>query len=410
MTPKEIDATILAFRERHRAATKDVSDLEKLLDYRILKGNADDWRKAVSASRTPHPCNRTASETALLVARMEELWQGILLVGKALDAADVERQAGGKLFGSEARMEEARRILIGDSIELAVAETPVLHRAALGGSKTTDCVSIARLFESMQESFSAAQKSLLSISGARDRVEQSLAALDTAILALQRGGWPGAVALKQVLLSAVAMSTQDPVGAGAVVDGEVAPAVETATAAFDQQRAVRESAAAKMAAARSDFAALETLDRVAAASLAEHTREIAGTAAFAAPDAAEAHDAGEWLDRLDGIRADGNYSAFQAGLSSWGKLLGKATADRMRLLDLTADEVSRRDWTRELYGALRAKHRARAAAGALEPSLDELAARLKAAVRATPTPLALAESLTSEYEARLARLTPNGKV
>ena len=106
MTPvtlEAVDAELAQWRQRLAAASRNVSELSELPEYsavRVLTEGA----------------GRLAEEARGVKATMDELWQGVLLIGAALDRAEQARKGGSRLWRGDEAAAEAMAVLRGPSI------------------------------------------------------------------------------------------------------------------------------------------------------------------------------------------------------------------------------------------------------------------------------------------------------
>ncbi len=86
-TLDQADAALAQWRERLAAASRNVVELSELPAYLALKARPQ--------------AGRTGEAAAALVATMDELWQGVLLIGAAIDRAAAARSSGSRLWRGE---------------------------------------------------------------------------------------------------------------------------------------------------------------------------------------------------------------------------------------------------------------------------------------------------------------------
>lgn len=336
-TLEAADAALARWRERLAAASRNVSELSELPEY----ARARDAAKRDSAGRM-------AREAAALVATMDELWQGVLLIGGAIDRAEAARRGGSRLWRGEEAAREAMALLEGASITVDLAETPVLHRRLLAGPRASVTVSPEMLLHTMDAAFDRARARLARITEAVAQAEALRGRL-TGML-----GGLAAPALSARLEAALAPDALDRLDALEAL----APEVEAARAGHD-------AASADLARAR---LLLEAWSKSASGT------ELAGLA--------------EWLDRLDHTLGLGRVEACRVGLRNWRELADRLGRDVARHAELQAR-----------LGALRAKQRAR---GAGDPHLDALHKAAGAALARRPADLVGAAQGLASYEAALA--------
>jgi hypothetical protein len=359
-----VDLALLQWRNRLAAASRNVSELSELPEY-------------AAAREAARGTGALAEEARKLVATMNELWQGVLLIGATLDRAEAARKGGSRLWRSDAAAAEALEILTGPSISVDLAETPVLHRRLLAGPRATATVSPETLLQTMDAAFDRARERLTRITQANARVLTLRRRVAAAIAAL-----PGAEALAAELAAAELPDTLDRLAALEALSAKVEGV---------------ERAAAGIAAARSALVALQSA-RDAARSAAE-----AATARLAVSlpsvDGAGLTELAAWLEQIAATLAAGRAPAALLGLGNWHSLHDRLGDEIAALHKAASDAAARADDLAARYGALRAKHKARPTT----PELDALAASAKSALAKTPMQLATVSRAIEIYEAALSK-------
>ena len=178
-TLDSVDAALRRWRDRLAAASRNVSELSELPEFLLAKQ---------AAAGT----GRLATEARGLVATMDELWQGVLLIGATLDRAEQARRTGSRLWRAEAAAAEAAAILDGPSISVELADTPVLHRSLLAGARATAVVSPDGLLQTMEAAFNVARSQLARMGEATARADTAHRNLEAAAASLP-GGWAARV-------------------------------------------------------------------------------------------------------------------------------------------------------------------------------------------------------------------------
>ena len=393
MTTDEVEQAIIAWRGRLGAASRNVVELSELPEFLSVKERLR--RNALDG--------RTRDEARDLVAAMDELWQGVLLIGSTLNSADEARKRGLRgLFRTAAGTDEAAAILTGDSVELAVTDTPVLGRSLLGGTQSQCKVSLERLLTTMIAAFDKAKDTLARIGSGEADAKAAVAALRAEVAALVGTGWTGADAVAANLPDIEKLASSDPLGAIERIAAELRPAVDAAKAVAARSAADAKDADAAIAAAADKLRALDEADAKAAAAVRAALAKVDGVA-LAAPDGTDARELPGWLDRLRSNRKAGKFQAVVLGLASWTAMADKAVADRLAVVDEAERLLSRRDEFRGRFGALQAKHAALSRNGAAPAAAEDVASKLKSVLFGGRTPLPEAERLTAEYESLLAR-------
>ena len=366
MTPTlaTVDAELAAWRDRLAAASRNVSELSELPEYALA-------RHAATAT------GRVADEARSLVATMAELWQGVLLIGAALDRAETARTRGSRLWRGEEAAAEASSILHGPSVKVDLSDTPVLHRRLLAGPRATATVSPETLLQTMEVAFDRAREQLGRITDATGQAESLQTRLAAAVAALPPGPLTARLA---------ACACPDPLDRLEALEG-LRPAVDAAADEFARGRA-------GLAAARSALAALAAADAKARRQ-AELCR--AGVTAPLPPATGSLPELTAWLERLGQTLAAGRVQGCAIGLANWLALHDRAAAEIDALAIAATAALTRRDELHARLGGLRAKHRARPA-----PQADALATAAKAAIERDPMDLEAAAAALGAYQAALA--------
>ncbi len=369
----QVDAELARWRDRLAAASRNVSELSELPEYGAAR---------IAASGT----GRLATAARGLVATMDELWQGVLLIGAALDRAEQARRAGSRLWRGEEAAQQALAILQGPSITVDLSETPVLHRRLLAGPRASVTVSPDTLLQTMDAAFDRARESLGHITEAGTRAAGLRVRLAGAVARLPVQGRFGA------RLEAAALP--DPLDQLDALDA-LAPQVDAALAAADRARAGL--AVARLSLAGLQSAAAEAL-AVGAASQSVAAAALPGIDAAALPELAV------WLDRIARTLELGHVEPCLVGLANWQGLFDRVQGESQALAEAARSTIARRDDLTAWLGALRAKHRARLKApGGADPVLDALAAAARDSLAHSPTDLDSATRDLAAYGAALAR-------
>ena len=364
---EQVDAELTAWRERLGAASRNVSELTELPEY-------------AAAAQAAKGAGRLAEASARLVATVDELWQGVLLIGAALDRAEAARRTGSRLWRGEEAAQQALDLLHGPSIHVDLADTPVLHRRLLAGPRAQATVSADTLLQTMDAAFDRARESLEQIAGASQRAAALRTRLGGMVARLQYPGvWPDR-------LAAVSGDALDQCDALEVLRPELEAALSR------EQRA--QSA---MAAARQALATLSTT-LTEAAPVVEHCRATV-LVTLPALDAAAMADLTAWLDRLGQTLAAGRWEAGLAGLASWQHLHERLATEVSALISAAQAALARRDELQARFGALRAKQRA---LGTPDPTLESVAVTAKASVTDLPLDIDAATTALTAYTAALA--------
>jgi hypothetical protein len=365
----EVDAELASWRDRLAAASRNVSELTELPEFAAARAAAGGSGRMAEAARG-------------LVATADELWQGVLLLGGALERADHARKGGSRLWRGEETAQEVLAILRGPSIKVDLADAPVLHRRLLAGPRNTAVVSPDALLQAMDAGFDRAREGLARMAEASQR-EAALRARVTAALAKL----PAPDLFAERLAVA---GLPDPLDRLDALEG-LATALEAAAAAIERGRA-------GLAAARRDLEAVQ-----AAAAKAEAVAKACRAAILSALPPTDANAVAElaaWLDQIGRTLATGRADAAAIGLANWQKQRAQVAGAIQAVAESATSRLSRLDDLRARLPALRAKQRARATPGA---TLDALAEQARATLAAVPVDLDAAARDLAAYQSALAR-------
>lgn len=366
VTLDEVDALLRQWRARLAAASRNVSELSELPEYSVV-------RQAVSGT------GRLATEARNLVATMDELWQGVLLIGGVLDRAEQERERAKRLWGGENAAAKSMELLRGPSITIDLQDTPVLHRRLLGGARDTATVPPEVLLVTMDAAFDRAREVLERVTSASAGAVTLRARVAAALADLPDPSWAVRLAAADAL---------DPL--------DRVDALETLVREADAAAKATTAARAGLASAWDALAQLE-----AAAARAEAAAE-ASRAAVDAPlpalDDTALRELAAWLDRLGRTLANGRPEACAVGLANWRALENRLAGETRVIEAATEAARARADELRGRLGALRAKHRARPSA-----ALDVIEAAARTTFARTPLDLVTAARDLAAYEAALVR-------
>jgi hypothetical protein len=364
----QVDAELTRWRERLATASRNVSELSELPEYAAVR---------TAAKGT----GRLGEEARALIATMDELWRGVLLIGDVLERADQARHAGSRFWRGDDGAQKAMELLRGPSISVDLADTPVLHRRLLSGPRATAVVPPGTLLETMDAAFDRAREQLTRIAEADARA----AALRSRLRATATG-----------LTSAGDLIAElDATGGLDALDR--LDAMEALAPRIDEARALADRAATEMAAAERNLAALNEAARVAE----ESARECAAAVTVVLPtlDEAAFRELAAWLDRIGHTLAEGRARAALVGLANWQALRERLAAEVGSRHAAALAALQRRDDLRALARVQIARQRAVAAG---DPGLEALARRAREALDRTPIDLDGARQALATWQAALA--------
>ena len=361
-TLEAADAALARWRDRLAAASRNVSELSELPAYNTAKQ---------AASGT----GRLAAEARGLVATMNELWQGVLLIGAALDRADQARRGGSRLWRGDEAAAETMAILDGASIRVDLTETPVLHRSLLGDARATATVSPSMLLQTMEAAFDSARQLVARIGEAAASVEILKRRL-MADAATLPGDWASRVAAAD---RPDALEHLDALQA-------LRPTIEAAL-----------HVNAAIASARQELDALTQLAAHAMAAAAECRRAL--VVVLPTLDGPAGTELAAWLDRIVQTLSSGRTDAAQIGLMNWQAAFDRASEQALALSAATTAATARLVELRARLRLLRTKRRAHPGDDAVLDRLDQAA---EGALEARPCDIDVAVLALRAYQAALA--------
>lgn len=361
-----MDAELARWRERLAAASRNVSELSELPAYSAVRVVAEG-------------AGRLAEEARGVKATMDELWQGVLLIGAALNRAEQARKGGSRLWRGEEAAAEAMGVLRGASITVDLVETPVLHRRLLAGARASATVTPDTLLATMDVAFDRVRASLGRITEAVGRAAAMQGRLGAAVALVPGRGFEARL---------LAGGLADPLDRLEALEA-LAPEVDAAVASAAR-------AGAALGAARAACVGLRGAAERAEASGVACRAAVSGGLPLVDEGAIGELEA--WLERLGRRLEAGRVEAVGLGLANWQALHDRVQGEVQGLARAAAAGLARRDELVARLGAYRAKHRARGVAG-----LERLEAAARAAVGAVPMELEAAGRVLGDYETALGR-------
>jgi hypothetical protein len=341
---------------------------------------------------------------------MQELFAQRGLLYQMVERATQLRAGLNRWHPGEALM-EIERLLMGPSIVLPAGEVPLARRSLLGPSQTA--ITPDQLLNAMVAAYAKARDAVASAGEAWRQLDVSVerAAAEADRLkglgdALGADATPALASVRAQLEAVKSRIARDPLGASQALTDEVMASMSQIEAQLSELQRRRDQVEADLARARALLGELPEANRRAASAGERCRQEIASDLEAVPPGPAHPAQAEEglaqWLTTLEATAGAGHWAAVTVGLARWLAAGETALSNAREVERASQAQLDLRD---ELLGRLLARRqqaRMRAARGqALDPALEGMGTQAEALLRQVPTPLAQAESLVADYEARL---------
>ncbi len=399
----EIDKLIAAWKQKLDTAQENVLELEALVGYQWLKGDA----------RTPGAqlTGVSATEVTPALAALDDLWTSFpLLFDMVTRAEQLRKKLPAAIFTSDKQLREIYDLLTVSSIKLPPVRVPLEQRGLLTPAEITSSVTPERLLEAMNNAFAVARKAVVAIEEVLTRVMPALTQIQDRITdlkaAAQALGEDSLPELDEVAGKAavlLALTNTDPLAVKHDVDAELAPALQKVQARIGLLTRQRDQVQAALGAARTQLRQLEELSYQCDAAwqkcLADITDPIVQTRK---PELLKR--LGQWLPTLEVNVSKGQWRAVNIALQNWQKM-----ADEFRQVEQAAVDAftAMTDKRMELRGRLATyKVRAVRMGVAEDPTLMQLAHDAEFHLyHPQKTPLGEAQLLVDAYRGRIDELS-----
>jgi hypothetical protein len=396
MTLDQIDEELADWKARLQSATDNLLALTQMGTYQRLRGEGG-WPK-------PRLAGTTAAQVGPALDGMATLWSHYAALTGVIEKASALRRSVSWLMPSAQTVAEIEGLLHGSSVELSAVVTPLEQRSLLTPGEVVPRHTPQQLLEEMKHAFGRAKELVLAVDRVWDRLpsqlddfEKEAAALD----GLGAGAEPELARARGQIAALRARVEEDPLG----VSGEAA-AVGSALAAVRSRLArvarEREQVQTALAEARRLLGQLEGAHRAARQAVADREQKVQVDGANSLPRPLEDEQVAAlapWLAKLEATAGQGRWQAAGVGVGKWLGIARQylATAEAARAAH-EAPLRARRE-LRGLLDALRAK--AHACGRSEDAELAALGQEAWQLLHSRPTPLARAEKLVADYEARL---------
>jgi hypothetical protein len=396
MTLDQIDEELADWKVRLQSATDNLLALTQMGTYQRLRGEGG-WPK-------PRLARTTAAQVGPALDGMSTLWSHYAALTGVIQKATELRRSVSWLMPSPQVLAEIEGLLHGPSVELSAVVTPLEQRSLLTPGEVVPRRTPQQLLEEMRHAFGRAKELVLAVDRAWDGLLPQLDGYDQEAADLEQlgaGAAPELARTRERIAALRARVEEDPLGVGGEC-AAVASALGEVRSRLGKLAREREQVQAGLAEARRLLGNLEEAHRAARQAVADREQKVQvdGAAGLPRPlEDAEVAALVPWLAKLEETAGQGRWQAANVGV---GKLLGIARQY------LAAEEAARaaheaplraRRELRGLLGALRAK--AHACGRSEDAELAALGQEARQLLHSRPTPLARAERLVAEYEARL---------
>ncbi len=395
MTSEQIGAALSGWQARLSTAAGNLLELDDSAAYQRL------CRSAATLT------GRTQAQIGPALLLIDDLWQAQQQLTDIVNRAEALRPALGKLWAHESERKQIEFLLLGESVQVASAQTPFAQRGLLSGPEQARGITLDALLAQMSQSFTVVKDAVVTLEAAWNRLDGALMAADKEADALQSQADTLGIGL-QVEWSAVRrdiaglrdQAKTDPLGAGADFAAGLAARLGQIRTTLQAVQRQRDQLDTDLRQARTLLAELGRLEQSCRVLQVECRGKIAG---FAEASPALLADFEVWLARVETARQSQQWKPAQVGLKRW---LESANATRTEFVACCASAsaaLARREELRGLLRALQAKASAKAAHGvATDSALPGLAREAELLLHGGPAPLDKAAVLVSEYERRLA--------
>ncbi|MBD0302002.1 MAG: hypothetical protein ICV85_07405 [Tolypothrix sp. T3-bin4] len=404
----EIDQLIADWKNKVNIAGQNLLELQELPTYQRLCGSFGYPPVKLTGI--------TQTQVTPALEAMNDLFQHFDLLVQTVDKAIKLRKQSPR-FLSIPKLAEIIQLLTGDSIELAMVQTPLAQRELLTGAETTTKITPIQLLQVMQNAFSVARDAVLAVDDAWTQMDVMLADAEAQIFSMQNL----AASLNQDCQSELiqAASTlaklaegiaslrrsieQDPLGTSAVFQEHVQPMLAQVKATLDQTIKQHNQIRGKLAIAHNLLQQLKEIHLKAIAAFTECQDKVLDHSILLPPLSEQQIEAlRQWLMKLETKLAEGLVNPIIVGLDNWTIKAREYIASEQQAYAVNNAPLQTRRELRGRLDALQAKALARQSIE--DPILTELALQAKQLLYSRPTPLNKAAELISQYEKRL-----NGK-
>jgi hypothetical protein len=398
MTVEQIDEDLADWKAKLQSAGDNLLALTQMSTYQRLRGEGG-WPK-------PRLSGATAAQVLPALDEMTQMWSHYAALSGVIQRAADLRASVSWLMPSPRVLAEIEHLLHGQSVELPAVETPLEQRGLLTAGEVVQHCTPQQLLEEMTHAFGRARDLVLAVDRAWDRLLPQLEGYEKEAADLERlGEEVGARAelgrARERIAALRARVEEDPLG---VRDecATVASALGEVRSRLGKLARERDGVRAGLAEARRLLEQLEEAHRAARQAWAEREQKVQVDDAAGLPrplEDAEVAALAPWLAKLEATADQGRWQAAGVGLGKWQGIARQYLAAEEAARRANEAPVGARRELRGLLDALRAK--AQACGRAEDVELAALGQEAWRLLHGRPTPLARAQQLVAEYEARL---------
>jgi hypothetical protein len=351
----------------------------------------------------------TRAKVTPALTAMRELFAQRGLLDDVLERAAKLRAGIGRIFGGDG-LKEIDHLLRGPSIALPPVETPLARRGLLDAAETTTAISPDQLLAVMMSAFVEARNVVAEVDAAWrrltpevDKAKSEANRLETLAGRLRTATAAAPLAAVRAQLSAVEGGiARDPLGAANALTSDINARLGQIAQQLDGLAARRDQVDADRRRAHTLLTELRSAHGRATEAHARCDREIEPTPRPAPAEPGQIEGLAQWLGTLDATVEGGDWAAGGVGLTRWLASAQEALSEEESAERASTAPPDKRDELAGRLAARRQQARTLAARGRLfDTDLEVLADRAGELLRRTPCPLAEAERLVAEYEARL---------
>jgi hypothetical protein len=349
----------------------------------------------------------TAARVTPALAAMNDLFQYFDLLVQTVDKANNLRQQLPRFMVSEQKIEEIKRLLLNNSIELSVVKTPLAERELLSTTKKINAITPTDLLTVMIHAFSVARDAVLAVDTAWEKLDTILADAESQINALEKlAASLGKDSVSELTQARTAITSvkqrieQDPLGVSTEIEQQIQPILTQVKSSLAKLAKQQIQGRENLATARTALEKLQEIHNQSLVAFTESQEKVVDHSVVEIPLTPAQIDAlSQWLDRLETKFAEGLVNAVMVGITNW---LAKAKEHIVLAEQVYTAHNNLLQIRRELRGRLDALQAKALALGLIEDGiLTNLATQSKQLLYTSPTPLNQAAKLVTEYEKRL---------
>ncbi|PSB55271.1 hypothetical protein [Chamaesiphon polymorphus] len=400
LTLAQIDRLLTDWQQKSDAANRNLLELYDLPAYQRLSGVGNPPSNVTGT---------TQQQASTALTAIERLFDYLELFNRQIDRACRLRKELPSLFVSDSQLQEIEQLLMGISIELPEAQTPLAQRNLIGLDRVCRSISLEDLLNRMMVAFAIARDTFVSVEMAWTELESKLIVTHRSIAELQelvrdlQVDLPPSLATAQANFADLQLQIdRDPLGINLAFTQDITPLLNNARRELEALAQQRQQLQADFASAPQSLQHLQQLNRDSIAAYTESQSKISHSLPTVSPiPSEEIAELERWLERLRAKFSAGTIPAVRIGLTNWMQKVQAYTVATTAALTANRLPLDTRQELRGRLDALTAK--ALAKGKAEDPVLMDLADRARAVLYSSPTDLNLASDLVGQYERCLNR-------